>query len=123
MADDIQSETALDERRPLLPKTDDDLDRPLPKGQLALLAFSRFVEPVAYFSIFPFCSQMVFETGIPQDQAGFYVGLIESLFSLTQLLVMPFWGKLSDKVSTSDASNYPNYLILTALVPQFWRLI
>lgn len=41
---------------------------------------------------------MVYETGIPAAQCGFYTGLIESLFSLVQFFIMPVWGRLSDKV-------------------------
>lgn len=29
---------------------------------------------------------------------GFFTGLIESLFSLVQFIVMPFWGRFSDKM-------------------------
>lgn len=38
-------------------------DKPLPKGQLFLLCFARLVEPVAFFSIFPFLNDMVYEVG------------------------------------------------------------
>lgn len=39
------------------------------------------------------------QTGISKAQTGFYTGIIESLFSLVQFIIMPFWGRLSDKVS------------------------
>lgn len=32
-----------------------------------------------------------------EEDVGFYAGLIESLFSLTQMLVMLFWGKAADR--------------------------
>ncbi|KAJ5918740.1 hypothetical protein N7454_009884 [Penicillium verhagenii] len=64
-----------------------------------LLCYARAIEPLAFFSIFPYVSQMVQDNGHVSDaDIGFYSGLIESLFSLTQALVMIFWGKLSDRI-------------------------
>ena len=76
----------------------DDHDKPLPRLQIFLLCYARLVEPVAYFCIFPFVNQMIKDTGdIKEEDVGFYSGLIESLFSLTQMLVMIFWGRASDR--------------------------
>lgn len=75
----------------------DDDDRPLPKWQIFWLCFARVVEPMAFFSIFPYINQMAQENGHLADaDVGFYSGLIESLFSLTQAVVMIFWGKAAD---------------------------
>ena len=77
-------------------KNDD--DRPLPKVQILLLCYTRLVEPIAFFSIFPFINQMIWETGhLKEADVGFYSGLIESLFSLTQMLVMISWGRAADR--------------------------
>jgi hypothetical protein len=52
-------------------------DTPLPKTQIFLLCYSRLVEPVAFFTIFPFINQMVWETGdMDEADVGFYTGLI-----------------------------------------------
>ena len=52
-------------------------DKPLPVDQITLLCFARFVEPVAYFCIFPFINQMIWETGeVAETDVGFYSGLI-----------------------------------------------
>ena len=103
------------ERTPLLANADyvaspgasvpiqDPEDRPLPTGQLLLLCFARLTEPVAFFSIFVYVNEFVYETGIPREQCGWYTGFIESLFSLVQFAVMPFWGRFSDTVSASTA--------------------
>ncbi|GAB1310791.1 Efflux pump azaK [Madurella fahalii] len=75
-----------------------DDDKPLPVRQIVLLCYARWVEPVAFFSIFPYINQMAQENGkLAHTDAGFYSGLIESLFSLTQMLVMIFWGKAADR--------------------------
>ncbi|OAP54942.1 hypothetical protein AYL99_10642 [Fonsecaea erecta] len=72
-------------------------DKPLPKDQIFLLCFARLIEPVAFFCIFPFVNQMIWETGeVAETDVGFYSGLIESLFSLTQMVLMIPWGKAAD---------------------------
>lgn len=76
----------------------DDQEKPLPRKQIALLCFARICEPIAFFSIFPFVNQMcVRNSDIPPSDTGFYSGLIESLFSLTQMLVMIVWGRMADR--------------------------
>lgn len=78
---------------------DDTDDKPLDKTQVLLLCYVRVVEPLAFFSIFPYISQMVQQNaGVSESDVGFYSGLIESLFSLTQAIVMVFWGKASDRI-------------------------
>ncbi|KAI1113264.1 major facilitator superfamily transporter [Nemania sp. NC0429] len=73
--------------------------KPLPKLQILLLCYARLIEPMAFFSIFPYINQMVMENGgLDEADMGFYSGLIESLFSLTQMLVMVFWGRAADRV-------------------------
>ncbi|KEY72455.1 hypothetical protein S7711_05130 [Stachybotrys chartarum IBT 7711] len=72
---------------------------PLPKLQILLLCSARMVEPIAFFAIFPFIAQMVQRNGhLPASAVGFYSGLIESLFSATQVLVLIVWGRLADSV-------------------------
>lgn len=99
--------TTLQNSRPATPaedsssntQNDEDDDRPLPGWQIVVLCYARLVEPMAFFSIFPYINQMVKENGNLADaDVGFYSGLIESLFSLTQASVMILWGKASDRV-------------------------
>lgn len=76
---------------------DEEDDRPFPRWQVFWLCFTRLVEPMAFFSIFPYINQMVQENGhLADSDVGFYSGLIESLFSLTQAVVMIFWGTAAD---------------------------
>lgn len=77
---------------------DEDEGKPLPLAQIFFLCYARWVEPVAFFSIIPYVNKMAQENGnLSEADVGFYSGLIESLFSLTQMLVMIFWGKASDR--------------------------
>lgn len=91
----------VDPPRPT-PNTDgahaDDENAPLPRAQIFLLCYTRVVEPIAFFSIFPYINSMIEHVGgIEKDDVGFYLGLIEGLFSFTQMCVMIFWGKASDR--------------------------
>ncbi|KAL6909134.1 major facilitator superfamily domain-containing protein [Trichoderma evansii] len=73
--------------------------KPLPKMQVFLLCLAKAIEPIAFFAIFPFIARMVERNGnLPKSDVGFYSGLIESLFSLTQMFVLYFWGYLADTV-------------------------
>lgn len=77
---------------------DQDDTRPLPTWQIFWLCFARLVEPMAFFSIFPYINQMVKDNGhLAETDVGFYSGLIESLFSLTQAAVMILWGRAADR--------------------------
>jgi MFS family permease len=93
----------IEEIPPTKPATDDEEEDdeeeiPLPLGQISLLCFTRLIEPIAFFSIFPYINQMIYETGgVRKEDVGFYSGLIESLFSLVQMCVMIFYGKAADK--------------------------
>lgn len=85
----------------------EDEEKPLPKAQVLLLCYARMVEPLAFFSIFPYVSQMVQKNGGIQDaDVGFYSGLIESLFSLTQAIVMIFWGRAADRIGRKPVLVY-----------------
>ncbi|GKT44542.1 efflux pump azaK [Colletotrichum spaethianum] len=93
---DVAKATTLDDPDQQL---DDPEDKSLPVWQIFLLCYARLVEPMAFFSIFPFVNQMAQENGnLAEADVGFYSGLIESLFSLTQAIVMISWGKLSDRI-------------------------
>ncbi|KAM3498437.1 hypothetical protein MY10362_008242 [Beauveria mimosiformis] len=84
---------------PSLPPPDDDDDKPLPGRQIFLLCYARTMEPIAFFSIFPYIAAMVQHNGhLPPSDVGFYSGLIESLFSLTQMAVLIVWGRLADRL-------------------------
>ncbi|KAI1340728.1 major facilitator superfamily transporter [Xylariaceae sp. FL0016] len=104
-------------------------DKPLPKTQIFWLCYARLIEPIAFFSIFPYINQMVQENGQLADaDVGFYSGLIESLFSLTQMLVMVLWGQAADRVGRKPVlvSSLVGVAIATALfgfAKTIWQMI
>lgn len=93
--------------------------KPLDMIQIFLLCYTRLVEPIAFFSIFPYITYMTEKTGgVAPEDVGFYTGLIESLFSATQMCVMIFWGKVSVPVDVdhellkdADAYRLPTVLV------------
>lgn len=75
--------------------SDDVEEVPLPRTQIFLLCYTSVVEPIAFFGIFPYINFMIENVGnVEKEDVGFYSGLIESLFSATQMCVMIFWGRV-----------------------------
>ncbi|KAK7693338.1 hypothetical protein QCA50_002906 [Cerrena zonata] len=73
---------------------------PLPKAQLASLCMVRLVDPIAFTQIFPYVNEMMEYLKVTEDHSkiGFYSGLVESSFAVSQLLSIYHWAKLSDKI-------------------------
>ncbi|KAH6898231.1 major facilitator superfamily domain-containing protein [Thelonectria olida] len=95
--------------------------KPLPKQQLFLLCYARMTEPIAFFCIFPFIAQMVQDNGhLPKSDVGFYSGLIESLFSATQMVVLVAWGRLADRIGRKPVLLYS--LAGTAIGPALFGM-
>ncbi|KAI2827502.1 hypothetical protein CBS147323_4109 [Aspergillus niger] len=68
-------------------------------SQVALLCCARAIDPLAFFTIFPFVNQMIADTaGIDEADVGFYSGIIESLFSVTQMMLMIPWARAADRM-------------------------
>ncbi|MCJ1225831.1 hypothetical protein MMC12_002480 [Toensbergia leucococca] len=108
---------------------DSEQDKPLPRTQIFLLCYARLVEPIAFFSIFPFINQMIWEVGdVDEADVGFYSGLIESLFSLTQMTLMISWGRAADRLGRKPVLIYSlvGVSIATALFglsKNIWQMI
>ncbi|KAJ7083615.1 major facilitator superfamily multidrug-resistance, DHA1 sub-family [Mycena belliarum] len=72
---------------------------PIPKVQVAIVLFIQFAEPITALVIYPFIVQFVRDTGITggeESKTGFYAGLLESSFFLTESLTVFQFGRLSD---------------------------
>lgn len=107
-----------------------DGDRPLPRTRIFLLCYARIVEPVAFFSIFPYINQMLLHVapGLPATDVGFYAGLIESLFSLTQMVVMLFWGRVADRYGRKPVlvTSLAGICVMTSifgLATNIWQMV
>ncbi|KAG2342104.1 MFS general substrate transporter [Suillus weaverae] len=89
------------ETTPLVPAEASKPKTPLPKLQLGLLFMIQLAEGIASTSIFPYINQLISELGITggNDAAvGYYAGIIESLFFVTQALTVLRWSRLSDRI-------------------------
>ncbi|KAI6025157.1 MFS general substrate transporter [Pisolithus microcarpus] len=92
---------AVDESTPLLEDSQAKTKTPLPKIQLGLTLFVLFSEPMSAQYIFPFINQLIRELGVTggdDRKIGYYAGVIESLFFVTQALTALYWSRLSDYV-------------------------
>jgi hypothetical protein len=92
--------TAQANEEPLLQDTSQKVDdgKPLPKVQIFLLCYARLVEPIAFFSIFPFINQMIWETGhLREADVGFYSGLI--VRTSTRLPILPVTDRSATGIS------------------------
>ncbi|KAI6133552.1 major facilitator superfamily domain-containing protein [Pisolithus thermaeus] len=92
---------AIDESTPLLENSKAETKTPLPKTQLGLILFVLFSQPISAQYIFPFINQLIREldvTGGDDRKIGYYAGVIESLFFVTQAMTVLYWSRLSDYV-------------------------
>ncbi|KAJ8077589.1 hypothetical protein PM082_002021 [Marasmius tenuissimus] len=74
---------------------------PLPKLQFTLALLVFHAEPVTATVIYPFIPEFVRRTGITngdEKKTGYYAGIIESLFFITECLSVYHWGRASDRI-------------------------
>ncbi|KAG8679132.1 hypothetical protein FRC08_017200, partial [Ceratobasidium sp. 394] len=74
---------------------------PLPRLQVSILLFMLLSEPCTAAVLFPFINNLVYEVGITngdKSKVGYYAGLIESLFFITESLFILQYGRLSDRI-------------------------
>ncbi|KAF9056710.1 major facilitator superfamily domain-containing protein [Rhodocollybia butyracea] len=72
---------------------------PLPKFQLAIVWLIRLSDPVLYTQIFPYINEYILFLHLTHEpsQAGFYSGLLDSTFAITQFLATYHWSMLSNR--------------------------
>ncbi|PPQ81483.1 hypothetical protein CVT24_000729 [Panaeolus cyanescens] len=94
--------TVIDEETPLLrenakkPKV-----TPLPWFQFSILLFLQLAEPLTSQVIYPFAPQLIRDLGVTggnETKVGYYVGIMQSLFFLTQAFTVLHWSRFSDRV-------------------------
>lgn len=67
--------------------------------QILVLCYTRLMEPIAFFCIFPYVAEMVQRNGrLQPSDIGFYSGIMESAFCVTQIAFLVLWGNLAEKV-------------------------
>ncbi|KIJ65572.1 hypothetical protein HYDPIDRAFT_187328 [Hydnomerulius pinastri MD-312] len=127
-ADDV----AHDERALLLPTLAHKKARtPLPKLQLGILLLIQLAEPISSLSIYPYINQLIGEldiTGGDKRKVGYYAGLIESLFFVTQSIAVMQWSRLSDRIGRKPViliglSGLCISMTCFGLSTTFWQLV
>ncbi|KAG7089939.1 hypothetical protein E1B28_011568 [Marasmius oreades] len=87
-----------DEETPLLQKIE---RTPIPWFQFSIVLFLQLAEPLTSQVIYPFTPQLIRDIGIThgdETKVGYYVGLLQSLFFLTQALTVLHWARISDRI-------------------------
>ncbi|KAG5726787.1 Protein ZINC INDUCED FACILITATOR-LIKE 1 [Termitomyces sp. T112] len=74
---------------------------PLPWLQISIVLLLQVTEPITSLSIYPYINQLVSEldiTGGDERKVGYYAGLIESIFFITEAITVLQWSRISDHV-------------------------
>ncbi|KAJ7183235.1 member of major facilitator superfamily multidrug-resistance, DHA1 sub-family [Mycena filopes] len=103
-SDETQPLLAAQRREHDLNESNDSLPikrTPLPTFQLTIILFLQLAEPLTSNVIYPFAPELIRDIGITngdETKVGYYVGILQSLFFVTQALTVLHWSRLSDRI-------------------------
>ncbi|KAJ3772308.1 major facilitator superfamily transporter [Lentinula raphanica] len=104
---------------------------PLPKVQISILMLLQICEPITSQSIYPYINQLISEldiTGGDERKVGYYAGLIESLFFVTEAMTVFQWSRASDHIGRKPIlliglGGSMISMLLFGLSKTFWTLV
>ncbi|CAE6445304.1 unnamed protein product [Rhizoctonia solani] len=104
---------------------------PLPKRQISILLLMQLSEPIAYSVIYPFIARLVNETGVTggdESKIGYYAGMIESIFFLTESLFTLQYGRVSDRIGRRPVLMFGLFgqaisIFCVGLSKRYWQLV
>ncbi|KAH7345486.1 major facilitator superfamily domain-containing protein [Rhizoctonia solani] len=104
---------------------------PLPMKQILILLLMQLSEPLGYTVIYPFVAQFVNETGITGgdgSKVGYYAGMIESIFFLTESMFTLQYGRISDRIGRRPVLMFGLFgqalsIFSVGLSKGFWQLV
>ncbi|CAE6445274.1 unnamed protein product [Rhizoctonia solani] len=104
---------------------------PLPMKQILILLSMQLSEPLSYTVIYPFVAQFVNQTGITGgdgSKVGYYAGMIESIFFLTESLFTLQYGRVSDRIGRRPVLMFGLFgqalsIFSVGLSKRFWQLV
>ncbi|KIM48412.1 hypothetical protein M413DRAFT_419006 [Hebeloma cylindrosporum] len=91
----------IHEEAPILAPDGKKRPTPLPFFQFSIVILLQLAEPLPLQVIYPFAPQFIRDLGITkgkESQVGYYVGLVHSVFFLTQACTILHWSRISDHV-------------------------
>ncbi|KAL4078833.1 major facilitator superfamily domain-containing protein [Scleroderma yunnanense] len=107
------------------------INTPLPWRQLSILLLLLLAEPLTSQVIAPFLPQLIREIGITHgddSRIGYYVGLVYSLFFISQACTVFLWSRASDQIGRRPiiliglaGLSVPTYYV--GLSRTFWGLV
>ncbi|PFH51327.1 hypothetical protein AMATHDRAFT_3176 [Amanita thiersii Skay4041] len=74
---------------------------PLPWGQITIVLLLQLAEPLCSQVIYPFAPELIRSLGITggnEKRVGYYVGIMQSVFFLTEAFTVLHWSRLSDRI-------------------------
>ncbi|KAF8886154.1 major facilitator superfamily domain-containing protein [Infundibulicybe gibba] len=103
----------------------------LPKAQIGIVLLLQVCEPITSHSIYPYINQLVSGLDITdgdERKVGYYAGLIQSLFFLTEAIMVMQWSRLSDRVGRKPVLLFGLVgaslsMLLFGLSRTFWTLV
>ncbi|KAF8879265.1 major facilitator superfamily domain-containing protein [Infundibulicybe gibba] len=104
---------------------------PLPKAQIGIVLLLQLCELVVGRSISPYINQLIGGldiTGGDERKVGYYAGLIQSLFFVTEAITIMQWSRLSDRVGRKPVLLFGLVgislsTLLFGLSRTFWALV
>ncbi|PFH48474.1 hypothetical protein AMATHDRAFT_149810 [Amanita thiersii Skay4041] len=121
-----------DEETPLLPQQQTKKKpTPLPWFQLSILLCLHLAAPFTSQVIYPFVPELIRSLGITngeEKKVGYYVGMMQSIFFITQALTMLHWSRISDRVGRKPVilaglAGVSISMYLFGLSRTFWGLV
>ncbi|KAF8626604.1 hypothetical protein AX17_006522 [Amanita inopinata Kibby_2008] len=92
----------VDEETPLLhSKQVKKSPTPLPWFQFSIVLFLQLSEPLTFHVISPFAPELILNLGITngdEKKVGYYVGLMHTIFFLTEACTVLHWSRASDRI-------------------------
>ncbi|TRM67491.1 major facilitator superfamily domain-containing protein [Schizophyllum amplum] len=123
----------VDEEAPLLdaPRGRRVKSRQHLKSQLIIVMLLQICSPITSQSIYPYINQLIREIGITggdDRKVGYYAGLIESLFFVTEALTVLQWSRVSDYIGRKPVLLLGMFgtivsMLCFGLSTTFWQLV
>ncbi|KAF8879266.1 major facilitator superfamily domain-containing protein [Infundibulicybe gibba] len=123
----------IDEETALLSRNNEEQRgaTPLPKAQIGIILLLQLCEPVVGRSIAPYINELIGGLDIiggDERKVGYYAGLIQSLFFVTEAITIMQWSRLSDRIGRKPVLLFGLVgislsTLLFGLSRTFWALV